>query len=105
MKTLKLLIVASIMLFQANIIFAQGNEPSDDSNYYKDWVGQWYEVIDGKTNEFPSFVVRKSLYYSSFEKVWMQGKGGHYCKAWRAWDGRTKKWNFAWISTDGLFQL
>jgi len=103
MKKLNVLIITILLLFQVNTSFAQTN--TDDSNYYKDWVGQWYEVIDGKTNEFPSFVVTKSLYDSSFEEVWMQGKGGHYGKAWRAFDGRTKKWDFAWISTDGLFQL
>lgn len=103
MKKLYLIVFTLTMTF--NTVFCQNTSKTNDSEYYNDWEGMWYEVVDGKTNEFPSFVVTKSLYDSAFEEVWMQGKGGHYGKAWRAFDGRTKKWDFAWISTDGLFQL
>jgi len=91
-------------LILMNFGIAQESSFNRDTDYYKDWVGEWYEVIDGKTNALPSFVVTKSLYDAAFEEIWM-GKGGDFGKAWRAWDGRTKKWDFAWISTDGLFQL
>jgi hypothetical protein len=87
-----------------NISFSQAVSDEKDTNYYQDWVGEWYEVIEGQTNELPSFVVREALYPNSFEEVWM-GKGGDFGKAWRAYDTRTKKWDFAWMSTDGIFQL
>ena len=32
-------------------------------------------------------------------------QAGDFAKAWRAWDTRTKKWDFAWMSSDGLFQI
>lgn len=52
----------------------------------------------------PTFIVKRSLYKSSFEEVWI-GAGGNYSITWRAWDTRTKKWDFAWMSTDELFQI
>ena len=93
-----------IFLFQINGSLSQNSTFADDADYYKYWIGEWYEVVDGKTNVLPSFVVGEALYAGSFEETWI-GKGGNFGKAWRAWDSRTKKWDFAWMSTDGLFQL
>ncbi len=86
------------------ICSGQDNSQNEDSGYYDNWSGEWYEEVNGKLNELPSFVVKQSLYKSSFEETWI-GKGGNFSKAWRAWDDRTKKWNFAWMSVDGLFQI
>jgi hypothetical protein len=30
---------------------------------------------------------------------------GYVARAWRAWDSRTAKWDFAWMSDNGLFQI
>ena len=79
-------------------------QPTFVSLYYDNWVGEWYQEVDGRLKETPSFVVKRGLYHSSFEEYWM-GTGGNFSIAWRAWDSRTKKWDFAWMSTDGLFQL
>lgn len=93
-----------ILLIAANLTqtgLAQNTE--NDKEYYKNWIGLWYKQIDNKTAYSPSFVVQQGLYKGSFEEVWM-GAGGDFSKAWRAWDQRTKKWGFAWMSSDGLFQ-
>ncbi len=77
---------------------------ASDSLYYKDWVGEWYKDVDGNIESNPTFVVKRGLYNCAFEEYWM-GAGGDFSIAWRAWDTRTQKWDFAWMSTDGLFQL
>ena len=86
------------------ICIAQSHIPSNDSTYYDFWVGEWYKEVDGVISSEPTFVVKRALYHSSFEEYWM-GAGGNFSIAWRAWDTRTQKWDFAWMSTDGLFQI
>lgn len=76
---------------------------SNDSTYYENWVGQWHRFENGDLAKAPSFIVKRGLYHSAFEEYWM-GAGGDFSMAWRAWDSRTKKWEFAWMSADGLFQ-
>ncbi len=91
-------------LFLTGTCFAQGSFVNNDSTYYKYWVGEWYKVEDDQLSNQPTFVVKRGLYASSFEEYWM-GAGGNFSIAWRAWDSRTQQWDFAWMSTDGLFQL
>ncbi len=83
--------------------FAQSDTPLSDSLYYDNWVGEWYQVINDSISSTPTFVVKRALYHSSYEEYWM-GAGGNFSMAWRAWDNRTKSWDFAWMSSDGLFQ-
>ena len=86
------------------ICVAQNQVTGSDSTYYDHWVGEWYQEVDGELHSEPTFVVKRALYHSSFEEYWM-GAGGNFSIAWRAWDSRTRKWDFAWMSTDGLFQI
>lgn len=86
------------------ISLGQNTTNDQDKKYYDDWAGLWYKEVNGKIASSPSFAVRQGLYKESFEETWI-GAGGDFSKAWRAWDQRTKKWDFAWMSTDGLFQL
>ena len=76
------------------ISVAQEKTVTDDSLYYNDWVGMWYKEVDGQLDDEPTFVVKQALYSSAFEEYWM-GAGGDFSMAWRAWDARTKKWDFA----------
>ena len=103
MKTTKYLTLL-IGIVLAQICSAQSNAPLADSTYYESWVGEWYKEVDGVLSNEPTFVVKRALYHSSFEEYWM-GAGGNFSMAWRAWDTRTQKWDFSWMSTDGLFQL
>lgn len=103
MNSMKIVIL-SIVLTLSQICIAQNSSENRDVEYYKNWIGQWYQEVDGKVNELPSFVVTQGLYIGSFEETWI-GAGGTFSKAWRAWDSRTKKWDFAWMSVDGLFQI
>ncbi len=103
MKTMKVLTLLIGIVF-AQICFAQSHVPQNDSTYYDSWVGEWYKEVDGELSSVPTFVVKRALYHSSFEEYWM-GAGGNFSMAWRAWDTRTQKWDFAWMSTDGLFQI
>ena len=80
-----------------------GQQTQIDSTYYAHWIGHWYKVTDGQLADSPTFVIKRGLYDSSFEEYWM-GAGGDFSMAWRAWDCRTQQWDFAWMSTDGLFQ-
>ena len=82
-----------------------GQVTQNDSTYYDAWIGHWYQEVDGKVSDKASFVVRQGLYHSSFEEYWFEAGGLDFSMAWRAWDARTRKWDFAWMSTDGLFQL
>lgn len=103
MKAKKFLILFSgIILTQ--ICIAQNHLINQEANYYDHWVGEWYKEVNGKVDKLPSFVVTQGLYRGSFEETWI-GAGGSFSKAWRAWDNRTKKWDFAWMSVDGLFQI
>jgi hypothetical protein len=43
------------------------------------------------------------MYSSAFEESWEME--GYKAKAWRAWDTRSKKWDFAWVADIGLFQI
>ena len=88
----------------SQICFGQNNVTINNSSYYDFWIGEWYKEVDGKVSDEPSFIVKRALYHSSFEEYWI-GAGGNFSIAWRAWDTRTKKWDFAWMSTDGLFQI
>ena len=67
-------------------------------------MGEWYQEVDGELGRKPTFVVERALYPSSFEEYWL-GASGNFSMAWRAWDSRTQKWDFAWMSTEGLFQI
>lgn len=100
-KTIYYFSIVSIVCTQISI--AQNNFIEHDSLYYNNWVGEWYEEVDGLISNDPTFVVKRALYHSSFEEYWM-GAGGNFSMAWRAWDTRTQSWGFAWMSTNGLFQ-
>lgn len=100
-KTTYLFFLISIVCSRISV--AQNNSIENDSLYYNNWVGEWYEEVDGLISNDPTFVVKRALYHSSFEEYWM-GAGGNFSIAWRAWDTRTQSWDFAWMSTDGLFQ-
>lgn len=86
------------------ICLAQNYLDKQDTDYYEHWLGVWHKEGNGKVDKLPSFVVIQGLYKGSFEETWI-GAGGSFSKAWRAWDERTKKWDFAWMSVDGLFQI
>ncbi len=105
MKTLNttgnLILIMGLLLTQIGI--AQTSAPKDDSNYYDSWVGKWFKKTDGKIAKNPNFVVSQGLYKTAFEEIWIQD--GYIAKAWRGWDSRSKKWDFAWVTDDGLFQL
>lgn len=92
-----------VFLLFTTSLQAQTNEANSDLNYYESWEGTWHRVENGQLSDMPSFVVKRSLYPSAFEEYWM-GAGGGFSMAWRAWDSRTQQWDFAWMSTDGLFQ-
>lgn len=103
MKILKhLILLLGIVFIQYG--YSQNNTTEKDSTYYDNWIGEWCQEIDGVVNKMPSFIVRYGLYHSSFEEYWIEA-GGYFSIAWRAWDTRTKKWDFAWMSSDGLFQI
>lgn len=87
----------------ASMSFAQSSSTSD-STYYSNWVGEWYKFENDQLSNQPTFIIKRGLYNSSFEEYWI-GAGGDFSMAWRAWDSRTQQWDFAWMSTDGLFQL
>ncbi len=80
------------------------SQTHDDSQYYQHWVGEWYQFQGDSLKSTPTFIVKQGLYNGAFEEYWL-GAGGNFSKAWRAWDHRTEQWEFAWMSTDGLFQL
>ncbi len=96
--------MVGILLLAGTSSLAQSNPLSSDSMYYASWVGEWYKVEDDQLSNKPTFIVKRGLYASSFEEYWIEA-GGNFSMAWRAWDSRTQKWDFAWMSTDGLFQL
>ena len=75
----------------------------DDSSYYEFWAGNWHQVIDGEISETPRFIVRRGMYSNAFEESWVME--GYMAKAWRAWDSRSRKWDFAWVADIGLFQI
>ena len=97
------LLIFFATLFWTPYCIAQSNALTNDSLYYDHWVGEWYQEVDGALSSEPTFVVKRALYHSSFEEYWI-GAGGNFSIAWRAWDTRTQSWEFAWMSTDGLFQ-
>ncbi len=103
MIRVKFIILAIVMGICPNCT-SQNQEDNQDDLYYKDWIGEWYLKNKGEPDKLPSFVVTQGLYRGSFEEIWM-GSGGSFSKAWRAWDKRTQKWDFAWMSVDGLFQI
>ena len=103
MKVKKLLTLFLGIFFAQNCI-SQDHLKERGSNYYNHWIGQWYKEVNGKRNDLPTFIIRQGLYKASFEETWI-GAGGDFSKAWRAWDSRTQKWDFAWMSSDGLFQI
>ncbi len=96
-----LVLLVVVLVAQSN--FAQSYMQENDSLYYDTWVGEWYKEEEGVLQSMPTFVVKRALYHSAYEEYWM-GAGGNFSMAWRAWDSRTRKWDFAWMSTDGLFQ-
>ena len=96
-----LLLLVGVLCTHLSI--AQTIAKENDSLYYDNWVGEWYQLNGDSLNNEPTFVVKRALYHSSFEEYWM-GAGGNFSTAWRAWDSRTQSWEFAWMSTDGLFQ-
>lgn len=104
MLKIKYIVILLGPLLLCEISFAQSYSDKPDSTYYDSWIGVWYKEVDGKIENSPTFVVTQGLYKAAFEETWM-GAGGDFSKAWRAWDGRTKKWDFAWMSADGLFQI
>jgi len=104
MKTLGNRTILLALLF-GGVCNAQNLQTSSDSTYYDSWVGNWYQVVDGTTSDKVSFIVKRALYHSSYEEYWFTAGGVDFSMAWRAWDTRTRKWDFAWMSTDGLFQI
>ncbi|NNE98163.1 MAG: hypothetical protein HKN25_04000 [Pyrinomonadaceae bacterium] len=88
-------------------IFAQGicaqDAPKDDSRYYDSWVGKWFAVVDGKTAKDPKFVVTQGFNKNAYEEIWISE--GYISKAWRGWNSQDKRWDFAWVTDDGLFQI
>ena len=102
-KTKHTLCTIGILLLSGTCL-AQSNVAKNDSTYYKSWVGEWYKIEEDQLSNQPTFVVKRGLYASSFEEYWMDA-GGNFSMAWRAWDSRTRQWDFAWMSTDGFFQL
>ena len=96
-----LIFLTSVFLVQYG--YTQDNSVKSDSLYYDQWVGEWYKEVDGLLDNEPTFVIKRALYHSSFEEYWI-GAGGNFSIAWRAWDTRTQSWEFAWMSSDGLFQ-
>lgn len=102
MKRLSYLLIFIVLLIP-QLSFGQ-NITMNDSLYYDSWIGEWYRVENDTLQNRPSFVVKRGLYHSSYQEFWM-GPGGNFSTAWRAWDSRTRKWDFAWMSTDGLFQI
>ncbi len=100
---LKNIIVTALHICFACSLLSQPSNETHDSLYYENWVGSWYKEVDGELDESPTFVVKRALYHTAFEEYWM-GAGGDFSKAWRAWDSRTQSWEFAWMSTDALFQ-
>jgi hypothetical protein len=102
---MKKLIISFFLFLSINLCFSQNNSIKNDSLYYDSWVGEWYKEVDGKLNTKPDFVVKRGLYHSSFEEYWVGSGGSDFSMAWRAWDKRTQKWDFAWMSTEGLFQI
>ncbi len=97
-----------ILLFCISIklTWAQSCNIKTDSTYFDCWVGDWYFLEGNELASKPSFKVKRALYHSSFEEEWIEPGYEHiYQKAWRAWDSRSKKWDFAWMAADGLFQI
>ena len=90
-------------LFLTQINFSQDKSAKDDSNYYDSWVGKWYAVVDGKTAKQPRFVVSQGLNKTAYEEIWISEE--YISKAWRGWNSQDKKWDFAWVTDDGLFQI
>lgn len=101
-RIINCVILLIVAVFVQNV-FAQKHSAKNDTDYFKSWVGEWYQEIDGKIAKEPRFVVKRALYDESFEESWVME--GYLAKAWRAWDSRTKKWDFAWMSDNGLFQI
>ncbi len=93
----------ALLVIFANEGMAQDQENTDDSSYYSFWEGDWYQVVEGEIAETPRFTVRRGMYSSAFEESWEME--GYKAKAWRAWDARSKKWDFAWVADIGLFQI
>ena len=102
MKTMTYFIFLIGILFSQSIS-AQTRTAKSDLAYFDNWIGSWYPVVNGKIGEKPRFVVKQALYKGSFEETWLLED--YLAKAWRAWDSRTKKWDFAWMTDDGLFQI
>ena len=98
-------IILVLVFFQCSSwIISQNNQIVDDSKYYQNWVGKWHKVNQDSIEVLPSFMVKYGLYQESFEETWIE-PGGYFSQAWRAWDKRTNKWDFAWMSSDGYFQI
>ena len=97
------IIVLLIILIFTQITLAQEKAIKDDPSYYNSWVGKWYAVIDGKIAKQPRFVVSQGLNKTAYEEIWISEE--YVSKAWRGWNSQDKKWDFAWVTDDGLFQI
>lgn len=77
--------------------------------YYDFWPGHWVRIVDGRPDtKASSFAVRRSVHAAAFEEEWrLVSETGKVStsRAFRAWDQVGRRWMFAWISDNALFQV
>lgn len=98
----------AVILSVSCSVLAQTPAPTADERYYDFWIGSWHRVEAGTREAEPSFIVARGVHASAFEESWrLRGDNGEalVSRGIRAWDSATKRWMFAWISAEGLFQV
>lgn len=82
---------------------------SPETAYYDFWPGTWARIVDGRPDaRASSFVVRRGVHPAAFEEDWRLVDAAGTVRAsrgMRAWDQVGKRWMFAWVSDNALFQV
>lgn len=102
-----------LLVLSATSVSAQTDappSPSPEMHYYDFWPGTWHRIVNGRGDETASsFQVKRIVHAAAFEEEWYEGvdaKGkAIWSRAIRAWDQINKRWMFAWISDNALFQV
>jgi hypothetical protein len=112
LQPLSLILAISILATFAPVGLSQTTAPpppSPEMRYYDFWPGTWFKVVDGRVDKkASSFRIKRSIHAAAFEEEWRQvdDQGNVLVsRAIRAWDQVNKRWMFAWISDNSLFQV
>jgi hypothetical protein len=77
--------------------------------YYDFWPGHWSKIVNGRVDpKATTFIVKRGVHEAAYEEEWRQvNDRGEVAlsRAFRAWDQVGKRWMFAWVSQNALFQV